>query len=218
MSTTSPTAAGHSKKNNSVRPSSEKSSNSKAPGTEHVDTINQVFTLFRVNFHNQYYAAFSDTQLLNQTKKLWLESLSRFSPAAILQGAKRVIEQSEYLPTLHKMIQCCQGDPKQLGLPEVREAYVEACRAPTPKAENEWSHPAVYFAGRDTDWFFLATNPEYITYPLFKERYQMWCQKVLAGETIPSIDVKRLPEDSETPLTKTENQQRLQGLRSELDL
>lgn len=183
-----------------------------------MDAINQVFALFRVNFHNQYYAAFSDTQLLNQTKKLWLESLSRFSPQAILQGAKKVIEQSEYLPTLHLMIQFCQTDPQQLGLPDVHQAYVEACHAPNPKAEYRWSHPAVYYAGRDCDWYFLATNAEYVAYPIFKEHYQRWTQRVLNGETLAPIEVKRLSESSETPLSKEENQQRLQKLRSQMQI
>ncbi len=31
-----------------------------------VNTINQVFALFRINYHNQFYSAFSDTQLLQQ--------------------------------------------------------------------------------------------------------------------------------------------------------
>ena len=42
----------------------------------HVEAINQVFALFRLNYHNQYYAAFPDAQQLNQIKKLWLDALA----------------------------------------------------------------------------------------------------------------------------------------------
>ena len=72
-----------------------------------VEAINQVFALFRLNFHNQYYAAFSEAEQLRQIKKLWLESLRDFPPAQILQGARRAIDASEYLPTLHRMRSCC---------------------------------------------------------------------------------------------------------------
>ena len=35
-----------------------------------VEAINQVFALFRLNYHNQYYAAWSDAQQLGQVKRL----------------------------------------------------------------------------------------------------------------------------------------------------
>jgi len=202
-STTSPTAAGPTEK---------------APGSAHIDAINQVFALFRVNYHNQYYAAFSDTQLLNQTKKLWLESLSRFSPSTILMAARRAIEGSEYLPTLHRMIGYCQGDLASHGLPDPHRAYREACHAPSPKAGHNWSHPAVYFAGRDADWFFLASSPEHIAFPLFKQHYQRWCERVIAGESLPDIRLPLLESDSSTPLSKAENRSRLENLRKELKI
>ena len=58
---------------------------------ERIDAINQVFALFRINFHNQYHAAFGNTELLNQAKKLWLETLSRYSVETILHGARTAI-------------------------------------------------------------------------------------------------------------------------------
>lgn len=203
---TSPTEAGPTKREQ------------QAATEELVDTINQVFALFRVNYHNQYYAAFSDTQLLNQTKKLWLESLSRFRPVTILQAAKQAIEGSEYLPTLHKMITYCQGDLASHGLPDPHRAYLEACHAPSPKAEYKWSHPAVYFAGRDCDWFFLASSPERTAFPLFKQNYQRWCARVVAGEALPEITVPRIESDTSTPLRPEENKARLETLRKELKI
>ena len=44
----------------------------------HVEAINQVFALFRLNYHNQYYAAYPDEQQLKQIKKLWLDSLQDY--------------------------------------------------------------------------------------------------------------------------------------------
>ena len=180
--------------------------------------INQVFELFRINYHNQYYSAFSNVDTLNHAKRLWLETLSRFDTAVILAGAKRAIETCEYLPTLHRMITSCAGEPASHGLPDAHAAYVEACQAPSPKANHRWSHPAVYYAGRESDWFFLANNTEKQAFPLFERHYRRLCEQVIAGETLPLPAVEALPETVETPLSKAENRRRLQAMREQLDL
>ena len=59
-----------------------------APASDYIDAINQVFALFRLNYHNQYYAAFPDAEQLKQIKKLWLESLANYPVEQILRGAK----------------------------------------------------------------------------------------------------------------------------------
>lgn len=208
-SRTSPTAAGP----------SEPAREQRCPATaDHIDAVNEVFALFRINYHNQYYKAYSDTQVLNQIKKLWLESLRQFAPETILRGAKKVIEESEYLPTLNRMIRACQGDPEEFGLPDAHTAYLEACRAPSPKAAYRWSHPAVYHAGQASDWFFLTSNSEKVAFPVFERHYQRLCEKVMNGVELPSPSAPALPETIETPLSKEENQQRLQSLREQLDI
>lgn len=190
----------------------------KAVSEAHIDTINQVFALFRINYHNQYHSAFGNTQLLNQAKKLWAETLLDFPPEVILKGAKKAIEESEYLPTLHKMISFCQGAPELHGLPDIHSAYLEACRAPSPKAEFNWSHPAVYHAGRKCDWFFLANNPERETFSVFKNHYLELCNRVLKGETLSPPDIKKLSEQPEKPLSREENLKRLQALREQIGI
>jgi len=210
----SKTAAGPSKGDAHQR----RQQDQKAPSADFIDTINQVFELFRINYHNQYFAAFGDIQTLNQAKRLWLETLQRFDPKVILQGAKLAIEESDYLPTLHKMIGFCQGSPQQHGLPDVHSAYIEACRAPSPKTEYQWSHAAVYHAGRNSDWFFLANNSERIAFPIFKDHYLALCQRVINGDKLDAPEIKRLPESIEKPLTKEENIDRLASLRKEMGL
>ncbi len=175
-----------------------------------------MFSLFRVNFHNQYYAAFNDTQLLNQTKKLWLQGLKAFSAEQILKGAQRVIAQNDYLPTLHAMIQCCYGDPREVGLPEPHAAYREACQAPSPKANYHWSHPAVYFAGRDADWYFLANNTERMALPVFKQCYQQWCERVLAGKALPEIRPVAIEDKTNHSVDKEKSREQLQKLKASL--
>lgn len=183
-----------------------------------VDAVNQVFALFRINYHNQFYSAFSDTQLLNQAKRLWLESLRHRNPEQILRGARQIIEESDYLPTLHRMISACDSAGSTFGLPAPRDAYLEACNAPSPKAAQTWSHAAVYHAGRSTGWYELAHRAENVTWPLFRAHYQRLCRQVMAGNSLSVETPPALPEHGDEPVAKTERLRRLRALREELDL
>lgn len=182
-----------------------------------VETINQVFSLFRINYHNQYHAAFGDTTVLNQAKRLWKEALAPYDSEHILRAARRVIEESEYLPTLHKMLNACENSLTDLGLPKIRDAYLEAANAASPKNAQRWSHPAVYLAGRQMGWHNLSHLPEAKSWPLFAEAYREQIRQVLAGVTLeidapPQLEQKRPP-----PLPEDQAKQQLDKLKSLLD-
>jgi len=183
-----------------------------------VETINQVFTLFRINFHNQFYKAYSDDrELLNQAKKLWFESLKNYSASTVLEATRRIIEEQEYLPTLHQMLaRCAEQDCRA---PDVHQAYVEACNAPSPKARHKWSHPAVYEAGRRSDWYFLSTTPEQYALSVFRNNYQTVLGEISRGQ---SIDLPRIEDQGqstqENGLSKKEGLSKVAALRKKLDL
>lgn len=183
-----------------------------------IDAINQAFALFQLNYHNQYHKAYGTGANLNHAKRLWLEILGHFEPRVILQAAKAVIESSEYLPTLRAMIKYCEQFSDRAGLPDPHGAYIEACRAPSPKAEHGWSHAAVYYAGRASDWYFLQTSPESIAYPVFKGHYEEICTQVRAGATLDMPHHHALAAEIDKPLDNEENAARLASLRQQLDL
>ncbi|MFT7288493.1 MAG: hypothetical protein ACI87W_002614 [Halieaceae bacterium] len=183
-----------------------------------VDALNQVFALFRLNYHNQYYAAFSEAEQLRQIKKLWLDSLRDFPPAQILQGARLAIESSEYLPTLHRIRKCCEDSLPAFGLPAMKAAYFEACSAGSPPESHRWSHPVVYWAGRDSGWHRLATCSEAQGWPLFSEHYQARCAALLSGDQLPPIPE---PPAGRLPTKALEGEaalEQLSKLRAENDL
>jgi len=187
--------------------------------TARIDTINQIFALFRINYHNQFYSAFTDTALLNQAKRLWLESLRYYSTECLLKAARQVIEQSEYLPTLNKMIEACNAQSGETGLPSAREAFMEACMAPTPRTAHSWTHPAVYHAGAQTGWYELETRPEYVTWPRFEKHYDALRRRVLKGEELVVDDeCATIEQKEQSPLDKSEGLARIQALRGDLDL
>jgi hypothetical protein len=177
-----------------------------------------VFALFRLNYHNQYYAAFPDAEPLRQIKKLWLEALADYPVEQILKGAKYAIEHSDYLPTLNRMLESCQQGLSDFGLPSPHDAYVEACRAPSPKSAQRWSHPAVYLAGRDSDWFFLANNTERSAWPVFREHYQRYCTRVLRGEKLAVPEPQALARQAGEPLSREELLAGIRKLREETGL
>ncbi|MAC32053.1 MAG: hypothetical protein CME40_05780 [Haliea sp.] len=155
---------------------------------------------------------------MRQIKKLWLDSLGEYPVEQILRGARHAIEHSEYLPTLHRMRECCELGLTTLGLPSPRDAFLEACRAGSPKAAQPWSHPAVYVAGRDSDWFFLSNNPEQKTWPVFRERYRQVCQRVLRGEKLEMPPPEALEQQPSRPLSREEQLAALHALREKTGL
>ncbi|MBQ0712725.1 MAG: hypothetical protein KBT53_07190 [Porticoccus sp.] len=205
-----------------VATSSTNSATVAGPAPEHtthlIDAINQVFALFRLNYHNQFYSAYADTSLLNQAKRLWLETLSYFTEEQILLGAKRVIETSDYLPTLNRMLQCCEDSASSEGLPSPQNAYHEACNAPSPKTAFNWSHLAVYYAGLETGWYRLSHESESSSYPAFQESYRSLCRDIAQGRQLTSPVDPQLTKEEKPALSKEESLARLTQLKSQLDL
>jgi len=182
---------------------------------EQKTAINQLFELFRFNYHNQFLKAFPDHGTLITAKKLWAGLLLEYAPEVVMKAAERAVKESSYLPNVHEVIRRC--DPADtLGLPTAHAAYIEACRAPSPKREYSWSHPAVYYAGRASDWYFLANMPESRAFPVFERNYQLLLNRVQQGEDIALEIEKALPERIECALPKEEQRQRLSALKDSL--
>ena len=182
-----------------------------------IDAINQAFQLLRINYHHLYFSAYKEIDALDAAKRLWLENLSSYSPEIIIAATHKVIKQSDYLPTISQLIRQSQQLTSSLIIPDVHSAYIEACRAASPKQNYPWTHPIVYYAGRNSDWFFLANNTEFIAFPVFKQHYQQLCQRLYNGESLLPVKKLTLPETVEMPLNKAENARRMAALKKELD-
>lgn len=186
------------------------------PNAARIDVINQVFALFKRNYHNQFFKAYGSETDVNTTKRLWLEALVRFDESTQLHAARRIIEHNEFLPSLATMIKACEAS-SDLGLPDAHSAYLEACRAPSPKAAHTWRHLAVYYAGRASDWYFLQSNSEHIAYPIFRQHYQEVCDRVRLGESLAPPELPKLSHDSQLPASKEKARAEFKKLRQLLD-
>ncbi|MEH6557527.1 MAG: replication protein P [Oceanicoccus sp.] len=188
------------------------------PTEDHITAINQMFTEFQLAYHNQFHKAFSDDQKIIMAKQLWAKTLSDLAPERIVAATRRAIKESEYLPTLHTIRKFSEPVPEELGLPDAYNAYLEACRAATPKMEQRWTHPAVYLAGSASDWFFLANSIETRAFPVFKRNYEILCERVMRGERLDLPVHKAIPETINPSLSNEERKERMHTLRQELDI
>ncbi len=183
-----------------------------------VDAINQVFSEFAFAYHNQFHKAYPDQASINIGKEYWLSCLAEFSPRQITQAARKLVKSSDYLPTVAAMVRSCQSGLELFGLPVARDAYLEACRAPSPKQEFNWSHPAVYHAAKASDWFILTTEPESVAFPIFEYNYQQICQRVMEGEDFAIQPPPALTDTQGKALTPEERKEQVRKLRESLGL
>lgn len=185
------------------------------PSVAQKEAINQIFELFRFNYHNQFLKAFPDYDTLVMAKRLWSRLLLDYSGEVIMRAAEKAVKDSTYLPTVHDVVRRCDR-ADVLGLPDAHAAYIEACRAPSPKHSFNWSHPAVYYAGRASDWYFLANSTERQAFPVFQRNYELLLQRLEQGESLELELAVALPEESAVPLSPEEQQRRLQELKNAL--
>lgn len=183
-----------------------------------VEAINECFELLRINYQHLYFSAYSEIAAVNAAKRLWLESVAPFSADIVRKATHELIKHSDYLPTISRVIRKCTELSDGSNLVDVHSAYKEACNARSPKQNNNWSHPAVYYAGKNSDWYFLANNTEQRAFPIFKTHYEKICERVRNGEELMPVQQLALPETIETLLTKADNVNRMAELRAELDI
>ena len=175
-----------------------------------MDAVDQVFAEFELVYHNQYSKAFPSEEKLNYAKRIWFNNLNHLSAEQIIAAAHQAIRESEFLPTIKGLLKYVGGTQ---GLPDPYDAYIEACQAASPKIEHHWSHPAVYLAGSESDWFFLASNNETKAFPVFKRHYERLCERVIGGEKLAVPSFQALPETISQPLSNEERKQRMKKLR-----
>lgn len=178
-----------------------------------VDAINQSFALFKRNYHNQFFKAYSNEEDVIAVKRLWLDALTPYAPQVVASATHAIVKSSEFLPTLKTMLDHCERAANRK-LPDPHAAYAEACCAASPKQEQVWSHPAVYHAGRQIGWHFLQSNPEHVAFPVFKERYLNLCAQVREGKQLELPELKRIEEQTAEPASEATTKKYLDSLQS----
>ncbi len=189
---------------------------SAAGGQDHVDAVTRLFEEFALAYHNQYRKAFPNRSTLDRAKKYWLGHLKSFSPNQIVRAGAELVSSSEFMPSLADMVNTCRRDTALFGLPSIRSAYHEACLKPSPKAGQNWSHEAVYLAGRATGWQLLAGEAESVSFPQFEYHYRHFCRQVVEGAELAEERPTPLPRQVRTELSPEELLELASELRRDL--
>ena len=167
---------------------------------EFIECIDSLFLKLELAYHYQFYKVFGTDDRLNEGKKLWATSLKSFSTETILEGVESVVGSQSYLPTLTDLLKACLEINNQDGFPSVEEAYIEARKSFSPRAEYPWSHPIVYFAGKKIGWNFLDERDSKELFFSFKKIFNKLKLEAFNGNEFKIEQTANQP--SLTPLNK----------------
>jgi hypothetical protein len=82
-----------------------------------------------------------------------------------------------------------------------------------PWERQQWSHPAVYHAARETGRFELHSFTEREAFPLFQANYELMCGRVMNGENLSMPVAKMLPASVPNPTPINEARSRLAAIK-----
>lgn len=147
-----------------------------------------------------------------QVYQTWTDGLADLPEAAIRFGLERARDFTGFF-TLPAFRELCKVSPQVLGLASAKHAYMEACNKDLPWERQTWSHPAVYYAARETGRFELHSFTEREAFPLFKANYEIMCSRVLNGEQLTMPLNRMLPESVPNPTSPEVAKTRLAAIR-----
>ena len=148
---------------------------------EFVQTIDDLFLKLELSYHYQFYKVFGTDEKLKEGKKLWAQSLKNFSSITIKKATNEVISTQSYLPTLTDLIKASIDIQNDDGFPSAEEAFIEARKSYSPRANFNWSHPIVYFAGKKIGWNILDEKDNKEAFKSFVKIYSKFKKEASNG-------------------------------------
>ncbi|MEH6822548.1 MAG: replication protein P [Motiliproteus sp.] len=159
-----------------------------------------LFARFMTIYGHKFKSVFQSEDEIRIAKREWALSLRGYTEQELVPAIDRSKEQFVWMPTIAEFLGLLRKDLQDYGLPAVLSAYQEACLHADHPREREWSHPAVYFAGRATDWFRLRTEDKFDVFGDFEFNYRQFCQRVIDGEDLTVPLPLGLPDRSSNTL------------------
>ncbi|MCW9050767.1 MAG: replication protein P [Motiliproteus sp.] len=158
--------------------------------------VNMIFARFMTIYGHKFKSTFENENEIRIAKREWALSLRDYSEQELVHAVNRCKEEFVWMPTVSEFLSVLKKGFEDYGLPTSRQAYEEVCMHADHPRKHTWSHPAVYFAGRETDWFRLRSEEKSQVFTDFKFNYRKLCQRVLAGEDLQVPMAKGLPDKS----------------------
>ena len=166
-----------------------------------IAAIDNLFLKLELSYHYQFYKVFGTDDKLKEAKKLWAESLKRYPSECIDSAVEIVIQSNDYLPTLTEIIKACSGSMGSINIPNPQEAFIEAQKSSSPRNSFPWTHPIIYWAGKEVGWELINSPNNTNTFQAFSKTYMRLVKELKAGkkfeivskedkEIIEPLDVK----------------------------
>ena len=146
-----------------------------------INAIDNLFLKLELSYHYQFYKVFGTDHRLIEAKKLWAESLKKFPAECINAAVETVIQANDYLPTLTEILKACSGSMGAINIPTPQEAFIEAQKSSSPRQSFPWTHPIIYWAGREVGWELINSQNNNNTFQAFSKTYMRLVQEMKAG-------------------------------------
>lgn len=149
------------------------------------------FERLQALYGRRYHATFNTPEREAQAKKEWspyIQTLNKVAMDSGFEQAKQKAidgEKSYQWPNIPDIIRLCKPSLSQLGLSDITTAFNEACQHAHEPTIHQWSHQAVYLAGKQTGWHTLRCDSHLDRVrKQFAHDYQGLCNRLLAGHSI----------------------------------
>ena len=147
-----------------------------------IKAIDNLFLKLELSYHYQFYKVFGTDHKLNEAKKLWAESLKKYPAECINAAVETVIQVNDYLPTLTEILKACSGSMGTMNIPTPQEAFVEAQKSSSPRQSFPWTHPIIYWAGREVGWELINSQNNNNTFQAFSKTYMRLVKEMKTGK------------------------------------
>ena len=155
-----------------------------------IEAIDNLFLKLELSYHYQFYKVFGTDHRLNEAKKLWAESLKKYPAEFINAAAETVIQANDYLPTLTEILKACSGSMGTINIPTPQEAFIEAQKSSSPRQSFPWTHPIIYWAGREVGWELINSQNNNNTFQAFSKIYIRLVKEMKAGKEFKVAPIK----------------------------
>ena len=152
-----------------------------------IAAIDNLFLKLELSYHYQFYKVFGTDDKLIEAKKLWAESLKKYPSECIDSAVEIVIQSNDYLPTLTEIIKACSGSMGSISIPSPQEAFIEAQKSSSPRRSFPWTHPIIYWAGKEIGWELINSPNNTNTFQAFSKIYMRLVKELKAGKKFEVI-------------------------------
>lgn len=164
--------------------------------------VNMLFARFKAIYTHKFASAYANSDEVKLAKREWAIAIRGYQEPLLAYAVERSKETYAWPPTIAEFIKLINSAYKAYGLDDPRKAYLEASRCRSNPLEFSWSHPATYFAGAAVGWYFLKSEEENRTWPVFEKAYLEQVQHVIAGKRLILPKVHQIENKQQDDLTQ----------------